>query len=639
MNIIRKHLSMINKNAFQKSMIKITWSDEIGLAKDKHYQLVINTLLGLNEKTSFEEGVKIILEYYQQIDVKHWLKSLKILMLIHYIENNIPQIIQLKIAQYIQDPSAFEKQQAHASEINMQRNGLKKSSENGEYSVAVKINSPPTLPTKSSSKTNQLQPPTSSSCQQIDLVHQNIVQKYYSYLIALNQRLESINQLSQKDFNSCSSFIQEWQRIKSLIVLFSIVQNFTRELEVSLANFKKVTVVQKIACLLSNNLSQIYSMLKNIVQSVQQNYLEFENTQDFVRFFTFYSEFILITKNISKFNLLKIQISQQYSSEFKSIELYVINKELNREIELYNLNVKSLKRSKFGATDSMSLGVSTQIGDFNIQANKEFNRTKTAEICFTKKTQADEENSVFGDNPYMLQNSSKLKQDQNADNLESHLQNNKVKIQNDQNNNFFIDFNQNQKKEIKEVDSKNNKSIKASKEVVSDFKFIKLDYQDPAQNEVDLLQKKDSAEQTNEINLEKLSLHTSDSQKKLSAPIYYKENQDFKVQSKQFYDVKNNPLSFLRANQADHNKQVNIIGLDEDDEQDLIQLKKIKNECCSQQNDEYQNEQIQEIESSKNFNSDNKSNQSEGTYSLSNQSEKNGLNFNKESQQNNFQIQ
>ncbi|EAR98600.1 hypothetical protein TTHERM_00463480 (macronuclear) [Tetrahymena thermophila SB210] len=639
MNVIRKHLSMINKNAFQKSMIKITWSDDIKLAKDKHYQLVINTLLGLNDKTSFEEGVKIILEYYQQVDVKHWMKSLKILMLIHYIENNVPQIIQLKISQYIQDPSAFEKQQAHAYEMNMQRNGIKKSSDNADYLAAIKINSPPTLPTKSSQKSNQLKPPTSSSCQQIDVVHQIIVQKYYSYLITLNQKLECISYLNEKEINSCSSFIQEWQRIKSLLVLFSIVQNFTWELEVSLTNFKKVTVVQKIACLLSNNLSLIYSMLKNIVQSVQSDYLQFENTQDFVRFFTFYSEFIVITKNISKFNLLKIQISQLFASEFKSIELYVINKELNREIELYNLNVKSLRRSKPGITDSMSLGVSTQIGDFNIKANKEFNRTKTTEMCFTKKTQADDDNSIFGDNPYMLQNADKSKQDKNIDNLESNLHNNRVKIQNDQNNDYAIDFNQNQKKEIKEADTKNNKSIKTSKEVVSDFKFIKLDYKDTTQNDVDQLKKKTSAEQNSQNDLEKLSLHTSNSKKQLSTPVYYNEIQDFKVQSKQFYDVKNNPLSFLRNNQPDQNKQVNILGLDEDDEQDLIQLKKVKNECFSQQNDEYQNEQIQEIESSKNFNSDNKSNQSEGTYSLSNQSEKNGLNFNKENQQNNLQIQ
>lgn len=65
MNAVRKHLSLINKNAFQKSMIKLTWGEDMQLAKEKHFQMIVNTLLGQNDKISQDEGVKVIVEYLQ----------------------------------------------------------------------------------------------------------------------------------------------------------------------------------------------------------------------------------------------------------------------------------------------------------------------------------------------------------------------------------------------------------------------------------------------------------------------------------------------------------------------------------------------------------------------------------------------
>lgn len=46
MNAVRKQFRLINKNEFQKAMIKITWGDDMKLAKTKHFEAVINILLG-----------------------------------------------------------------------------------------------------------------------------------------------------------------------------------------------------------------------------------------------------------------------------------------------------------------------------------------------------------------------------------------------------------------------------------------------------------------------------------------------------------------------------------------------------------------------------------------------------------------
>ncbi|KRX05428.1 hypothetical protein PPERSA_05537 [Pseudocohnilembus persalinus] len=320
MKSIQKNLKLLNKSPYQRSVIKIFYTENNEIPKQKHVKRVLQAIFGEDQTIMPIEAYSIFIDTINKVKQNQWSNALNMLLVFHKAIKENSEIVK-KISK-ISDPlKPYQFQPGKKSE--------------GKYVYIHK-------------NFTQIYSHYLSNISQNYPLFQQLEQQYYKEKSQLKGNISQIQELKNQILVQKQEKINNYFRllpgIEKLIQASSDIIQIENFIRLSLQNFDKLNNIKYISTLLYNEAAFYLEILNHFVYDKIDYLFQCENHQKIKILYRLYCEYTKILKSFKNLDRIKEYLqNQQINTKIPIIE---INIEKNKQIEFFMLNLQPDNDSK-----------------------------------------------------------------------------------------------------------------------------------------------------------------------------------------------------------------------------------------------------------------------------------------------------